>query len=52
MNKNNEELHIVTEQGVFGDMTIQDPTKKKVHTSEEIEALIEATNRANKENLK
>jgi len=38
---NNEELNIVTEVGVFGELDINDPTKKKVKSKEEIDAMIQ-----------
>ncbi len=38
---NNEELNIVTEVGVFGDLDINDPTKKKVKNKEEVDKLIQ-----------
>lgn len=40
MNKN-EELNIVTEVGVFGELDINDPTKKKVKNKDEIQKMIE-----------
>jgi hypothetical protein len=47
INNNKEELHIVTEQGTFGNLNIEDPSKKKVLSQAEIEALIESTTVAN-----
>lgn len=35
-----EELAIVTEQGVFGELDVNDPTKRKVNTKEEIDKAI------------
>lgn len=49
-----EELYAVTEVGVFGELDMEDPTKKKVKRKEEeedIQAIIEAGIRANRENL-
>lgn len=53
INNNNkeEELHIVTEQGTFGDLAINDPSKKKVHTQEEMEQLIKEANERNLNSL-
>jgi hypothetical protein len=45
-NTNKEELYIVTEQGVFGDLNIQDPSKKKA-TPEEIERMIKEAHSKN-----
>jgi hypothetical protein len=46
------ELCVVTEIGVFGELDIKDPTKKKVKKkSSEMEALIEAAIEENKKNL-
>ena len=50
-----EELYAVTEVGMFGDLDVQDPTKKKVkkkNEEQDIEAIIAAGIAANKENLK
>ena len=48
----NEELNIVTEVGVFGDLNIDDPTKKKVKkTDDEMDALIESAIASNVNNL-
>ena len=38
---NHEELNIVTEVGVFGELDINDPTKKKVKNKDEIQKMIE-----------
>jgi hypothetical protein len=46
MAKEQEELYIVTEQGVFGDLDIKDPSKKKA-TPEEIQKMIEEANKKN-----
>ncbi|WP_304576775.1 hypothetical protein [Romboutsia ilealis] len=49
-----EELYAVTEVGMFGDLEVQDPTKKKVKRKSEIEDvqdIIEAAILANKQNL-
>lgn len=49
-----EELYAVTEVGVFGDLDVEDPTKKKVKRKEEeqdLEAIIEAGIAANRQNL-
>lgn len=49
-----EELYAVTEVGMFGELEVEDPTKKKVKKKEEqedIEAIIEAGIAANKANL-
>lgn len=48
--ENIEELSIVTEVGVFGELNIEDPTKKKVK-EKEMEALIESVNAENLRNL-
>jgi len=42
----NEELAIVTEQGVFGDLSIADPSKKTV-TSESLDAMIKEAHEKN-----
>lgn len=50
-----EELYAVTEVGMFGELEVQDPTKKKVKRPgelEDIQDIIEAAIAANKENLK
>lgn len=44
------ELHIVTEQGVFGDLDLKDPSKKKVKTRTEAE-MAELIREANEANL-
>lgn len=44
---NKEELHVVTEVGVFGGLDINDPTKKKVHTKDELDALIKEAHQHN-----
>jgi hypothetical protein len=45
------ELHIVTEVGVFGELDLKDPTKKKVQRSSEIEELIREASEENVRNL-
>jgi hypothetical protein len=47
VSNNNEQLHIVTEQGVFGDLSINDPSKKKVPTQEELERMIKEAHERN-----
>lgn len=47
----NEELAVVTEIGVFGELGIEDPTKKKLK-QKDIDALIEQANQENLNNLK
>lgn len=47
-----EELNIVTEVGVFGDLNIDDPTIKKVKKQEEsLDAIIESATAENLKNL-
>lgn len=49
-----EELYAVTEVGMFGELDVQDPTKKKVKRKEseqDLEAIIAAGIDANKNNL-
>lgn len=48
-----EELYVVTEVGMFGELDVQDPTKKKVKRKEEqdLEAIIAEGIAANKNNL-
>lgn len=46
-----DELHIVTEQGVFGGLDIEDPSKKKVKTKSELDQEIEDAIARNKQNL-
>lgn len=46
-NDNKEELHVVTEVGVFGGLEINDPTKKKVLKKDEMEALIKEAHQSN-----
>lgn len=49
----NSELSIVTEIGVFGELDITDPTKKKVkRNSQELDSIIEETIKNNNDNLK
>jgi hypothetical protein len=44
---NNEELYIVTEQGMFGELEgIQDPSKRKPN-QEELQKMIEEANKKN-----
>jgi hypothetical protein len=50
MDKNGE-LNIVTEVGVFGDLNIKDPTKKKVKKIDNLEEVIKETNELNLKNL-
>jgi hypothetical protein len=44
---NNEELYIVTEQGIFGELDVNDPSKRKAKTKEEMDKLIEEANKRN-----
>lgn len=44
-----DELHVVTEVGMFGDLDIEDPTKKKIKKKKKIKDEIEE---AIQENLK
>ena len=45
-------LHIITEVGTFGDLNIKDPTKKKVKkNNEELDVLIEESIKNNLINL-
>lgn len=46
-----EKLYVVTEQGMYGEMDIKDPSKKRVLTKQELEELIENANKQNLENL-
>lgn len=49
-----EELYVVTEVGMFGELDVQDPTKKKVKRKEneqDLEAIIAEGIAANKNNL-
>lgn len=49
-----EELYAVTEVGMFGELEVQDPTKKKVKKDnrlEDMQDIIEAAIVANRENL-
>ena len=46
----NEELAVVTEVGVFGDLGLDEVTKKPL-SQEEMESVIEATKKQNRENL-
>ncbi len=49
---NKEELFVVTEQGVFGELNnIKDPSKKKA-SQEEVEEMIRQANERNLNNLK
>jgi hypothetical protein len=45
-----EELHVVTEQGMYGDLEVKDPSKRKLK-EEEMEALIEKATQENLKNL-
>ncbi len=50
-----EELYAVTEVGMFGELDVQDPTKKKVKRNgeqEDTQAIIEAAIATNRENLR
>jgi hypothetical protein len=47
MPNNNEELYIVTEQGIFGELDVQDPSKRKANTKEELDKMIEEANKKN-----
>jgi len=51
MLEKNEELCIITEVGIFGQLDIEDPTKKKVKKKDELEALIESSVKTNLDNL-
>jgi hypothetical protein len=46
-----KDVHIVTEQGVFGGLDIEDPSKKKVKTKSELDQEIEDAITRNKQNL-
>lgn len=49
-----EELYVVTEVGIFGELDVQDPTKKKVKRKEneqDLGAIIAEGIAANKNNL-
>lgn len=49
-----EELYVVTEVGMFGELDVQDPTKKKVKRKEneqDLEAIIAEGIASNKNNL-
>lgn len=46
-----QEIYIVTEQGVFGDLDIKDPSKKKAKKKSEIDELIREANEKNLQNL-
>ena len=46
----NEELAVVTEVGGFGDLGLDEVTKKPL-SQEEMESVIEATKKQNRENL-
>jgi hypothetical protein len=50
-NKNEGELHIVTEVGVFGDLNINDPSKKKVQKQSDMDAAIAEAIKENAQNL-
>lgn len=45
-----EKLYVVTEQGMYGEIDINDPSKKRVMSKKELEELIETT-KQNLENL-
>lgn len=45
------ELNIVTEQGVFGDLNIADPSKKKVKKAEDMNEVIRQSIEKNAKNL-
>lgn len=51
MDKDQGQWSTVTEVGVFGDLSIADPTVKKVLTEEEQQILIEQTQKENLKNL-
>jgi len=46
------ELSIVTEQGVFGDLNISDPSKKKVKKASDLEEVIREATEENLRNLR
>jgi|HigsolmetaAR203D_1030402.scaffolds.fasta_scaffold01377_13 hypothetical protein len=47
-----QEFEIVTEVGVFGDLNIEDPTRKKVNKkNEDIDELIMESTQSNLKNL-
>ena len=50
MRERDEEMAVVTEIGVFGELGIEDPTKKKVKATE-MDALIESAIAQNRDNL-
>jgi len=51
MLENNEELCLLTEVGVFGELDIEDPTKKKIKKKDDLETLIESSVKTNLDNL-
>ena len=51
MLEKNEELCTITEVGIFGELDIKDPTKKKVKKKDELETLIESSIVTNLQNL-
>jgi hypothetical protein len=46
-----QELHIVTEVGTFGDLNIDDPTKKKLKKAQDLDAVIREATETNLNNL-
>lgn len=46
-----EELHVLTEVGVFGALNIEDPTKKRVLKESELQELISESVSENLNNL-
>jgi hypothetical protein len=46
-----EKLYVVTEQGMYGEMEINDPSKKRVLSKKELDKMIEEANQQNLENL-
>lgn len=44
-----EGMHVVTEQGMFGELDVEDPSKKKIKTKEEIQKEIDAAVEKNKQ---
>ena len=51
MLKDTEDLCVLTEVGVFAELDIKDPTKKKVKKKDELETLIESSIVTNLQNL-
>lgn len=46
-----EKLYVVTEQGMYGEMDINDPSKKRVLSKKELDELVETATKQNLENL-